>query len=211
MSDYGAPLVRGLLFGMALQLAVGPVCIFVFLAGAAQGFYEAMSGVLGAALVDALEIALAITGVGLIVRRGGAAGAKLRIFGALVLLLFGASFILDAVGFSILPDFALFSAASADGTFIKALLLTLSNPLTLVFWVGVFSVKVSREGYGGASRCLFGLGCVLATLLFLSLAALAGGLAKEMITPCQLRLLNAAAGLLMFYFAYRSFRGGEGG
>ena len=149
MSDYGAPLVRGLLFGMALQLAVGPVCIFVFLAGAAQGFYEAMSGVLGAALVDALEIALAITGVGLIVRRGGAAGAKLRIFGALVLLLFGASYILDAVGFSILPDFALFSAASADGTFIKALLLTLSNPLTLVFWVGVFSVKVSREGYGG--------------------------------------------------------------
>lgn len=210
MSDYGAPLVRGLLFGMALQLAVGPVCIFVFQTGAAQGFFVAMSGVLGAVLVDALEISLAIAGVGALVRRRGAAVTKLRIFGAMVLLLYGASYIFGAMGVSVLPDFGLLSPSRYDGAFVKALILTLSNPLTLVFWVGVFSAKVSRERYGGGSRWFFGLGCLLATLLFLSLAALAGGFAKEMISPLQIHLLNAAAGLLMFYFAYRILRGGAG-
>lgn len=68
------------------------------------------------------------------------------------------------------------------------------------------------DGYGGVSRCLFSLGCLLVPLLFLSLAALAGGLVKEMFSPSQLRLLNAATGLLMFYFILPAgvFGGGTG-
>lgn len=206
----GSALRRGFVFGMALQLAVGPVCIFIFQTGAAQGFGTAWRGVLGVAAVDALEIALAVAGVGALTGRGGRAEALMRLFGVFILLLFGATYIFGAFGISVLPSFALRFPTGLSGAFVKAALLTLSNPLTLVFWVGVFSARIAREEFSRTARSLFGLGCVLATLVFLSGVAVAGSFVKEMVSPPLIRMLNVAAGLLMFYFAGKSFRRGDG-
>lgn len=53
-------LFRGLCFGMLLQLAIGPVCLFVFGTAVDQGFTAAFAAVLGTALTDGSEIAEAI-------------------------------------------------------------------------------------------------------------------------------------------------------
>lgn len=56
-------LFRGFCFGMLLQLAIGPVCLFVFGTAVEEGFAPAVAAVLGTALTDGGEIVLAILGV----------------------------------------------------------------------------------------------------------------------------------------------------
>ncbi|MBH1940032.1 hypothetical protein I5677_03870 [Mobilitalea sibirica] len=56
-----------------------------------------------------------------------------------VLLLFGANIIAGAFHFTILPQISLFSDISEKSIFIQGLLLTASNPITIIFWSGVFS------------------------------------------------------------------------
>ena len=52
-------ILKGLRFGMILQLAIGPMCIFIFQTSIAHGFFAGEMGVLGTAIVDSLEIILA--------------------------------------------------------------------------------------------------------------------------------------------------------
>ena len=49
---------KGLRFGLLLQLAVGPVCLFIFSSATRYGTLAALAAVLGGALVDAAEMAL---------------------------------------------------------------------------------------------------------------------------------------------------------
>jgi len=49
-------LIKGFRFGMILQIAVGPLCLFIFQTAVTSGFFTAMIGVMGVALVDALYI-----------------------------------------------------------------------------------------------------------------------------------------------------------
>ncbi|MDD2994424.1 MAG: lysine transporter LysE, partial [Pygmaiobacter sp.] len=60
---------KGLRFGLLLQLAVGPVCLFVFSSAARYGTAVALAAVLGVALVDAAEMALAAAGAGRLLQK----------------------------------------------------------------------------------------------------------------------------------------------
>lgn len=60
-------IIKGFKFGMLLQIAVGPICLFVFQTAAAHGFTSAMSGVIGVTLIDALYILAAICGLGTLI------------------------------------------------------------------------------------------------------------------------------------------------
>ena len=62
-------IVKGFRFGMILQLAIGPMCIFIFQTSIKYGFLQAEQGVIGTAIVDSLEILLAILGVGMILEK----------------------------------------------------------------------------------------------------------------------------------------------
>ena len=82
-------------------------------------------------------------------------------------------------------------------------MLTGSNPLTVLFWAGVFSAKVAAEGYGRAALWSFSLGCIAATVGFLVAVALAGGLVAHTAPPIVIRSLNVAVGCALVYFAVR--------
>ncbi|MBP1745267.1 MAG: hypothetical protein H6Q58_2245, partial [Firmicutes bacterium] len=76
---------KGFRFGMLLQVAVGPVCLFIFQTAASSGFASAEMGVLGVAIVDALFISAAILGIGALISRYPKAEKFLKYFGAAVL------------------------------------------------------------------------------------------------------------------------------
>lgn len=195
--------LKGFRFGMILQLAIGPMCIFIFQASIAHGFLAGEIGVLGTAIVDSLEIILAIIGIGVILKKSKRAEMFLRIFGVSILLLYGCVSILSAFEVSVLPKFQIHSLDSSGNTLIQAIILALSDPLTIVFWSGIFSVKITEEHLQKIDLQLFACGCVLATLFFLTLVSFAGSMTKQIIPPMVIRVLNFLVGLLMFYFAYR--------
>ena len=147
-------LFQGLRFGMLLQLAIGPLCLLVFETGATQGFFTALPAVCAIALVDALYIALSLLGVSALLQNARVRTA-VKWMGCSVLVLFGANAVLGALDISLLPSVSLFSYTQGRGVFIKALLLTASNPLTILFWGGVLSARAAEHGFTRGGLMLF--------------------------------------------------------
>ncbi|SDN00643.1 LysE family transporter [Acetanaerobacterium elongatum] len=192
----------GLKFGMLLQLSVGPVCLFVFQTSGSRGLLAGLLCVLAAALADAAYITLAGFGASVFFNRPRVR-LCVKLFGCVILCLFGLNMVLSVFGLSLLPKLSLFGQVPAGGVFVQGLLLTASNPLTILFWGGVFSAKAAEKNMSKSGLFFFGLGCVLATLLFLTAVALLGSIFNTFLPAIVLTVLNAAVGCLLVFFGIR--------
>lgn len=191
---------KGFRFGMLLQIAIGPVCLLILQTAIASGFAAAESGVLAVVLVDALFIFAAIWGIGALFTRFPQTKVILKFFGGLVLILFGFSNILGLFGITLIPGLNL-SARSGSGSFFTTMLvLTLSNPLTILFWAGVFSTKLAEENFQRGQVYAFGGGAVLSTAFFLSLVSFLGSLVNAYLPPMFIQALNFIVGLVLIGF-----------
>lgn len=196
-------IIKGLRFGMLLQLAVGPICLFIFQTAAISGFAAAFTGVLGVALIDGLYIIAAIAGIGILLNKVKSLKRVLQLFGAVVLMLFGLNSILGTFHISIFPSITLIGTQTIDIFFLKAMFLTLSNPLTILFWAGVFSTKMAEASMKKHEMYLFGLGAVLSTILFLTLIAILGHFIQTFLPLNIINYLNIFVGLVLIYFSIR--------
>ena len=197
---------KGFRFGMLLQIAIGPVCLLILQTAIASGFSTAESGVLAVVLVDTLFIFAAIWGIGMFFNRFPQTKAVLKIFGGLVLILFGLSSILGVYGISLFSGLNLNAYADKQSFFFTMLLLTLSNPLTILFWAGVFSTKLAEENFQRNQAYAFGSGAVLSTAVFLSLVSFLGSLANTYISSTFIQILNFIVGLVLVSFGLYTMR-----
>lgn len=204
MRKAGSSLIwQGLRFGMLLQLSIGPVFVLVLQTAVGGGFLAAEGAVLGTVLIDAVYIAAAIFGLGTFINRSKRVRRALQFVGAGVLILFGLITVLGGFGISVLPKLGL-SNAQAGSAFLKGLLLTLSSPLTIVFWAGVFAAKMGEEQLEQSQALLFGTGAILSTLLFLTLVATLGGTLGAFVSGTLMNTLNVLVGLLLIGFGIRT-------
>lgn len=195
-------ILKGFRFGILLQFAVGPVCLFLFQTAVSSGLQPALTGVIGVSLADGLYIALAIFGLGALIRKNTRLQNSFRRFGATIVILFGLSTLLGAFGISILPSLPL-QTAGIQSIFVKALLLTLSNPMTILFWTGVFSAKIAEDKLNKKAITAFGLGAVLSTLVFLSSVSFLGSRIAGFLTPNLLLVFNTAVGIILMGFGLK--------
>ncbi len=195
---------KGLKFGMLLQFAVGPVCIFIFQTASLQGFYPAVTGVLGVTLIDGLYILAALLGIASVIERKEVRSA-LKLSGAAILLIFGLSTVLGQFNIRFLPSLSIQNTPNATGVFIRSLLLTASNPLTIIFWAGLFSAKIAEQNMKRKDLYNFGFGALLSTFFFLTLISFAGSFTGTFFPPDLIQILNILVGLLLIYFSIRMF------
>ncbi|MFV0412810.1 MAG: LysE family translocator [Oscillospiraceae bacterium] len=199
---------KGFRFGMLLQFAIGPVCLFILKTAAQRGFAAALPGVVAAALADAAELLLALWGVGAILQKSPRAKKILAAGGSFVIFFFGLAFVLGAFHLSVLPAISLPGPASG-AVFESTLLLVLANPLSIVFWGGVFSARVASQHLVKKDLAFFAAGCILSTLVFLTGVSLLGSLAGQFLPPVFIAVLNAGVGAAMVALAlqglYRAF------
>jgi threonine/homoserine/homoserine lactone efflux protein len=194
--------LSGLRFGLLLQLAVGPVCLMVFNTAGTWGFLMGSLSALTVTVVDGLYIALATLGVSTFLQNQRVK-KTIRIVGAGVLILFGLDIAAGASGTSFLPKIALFQNFGADNVFLRAAILTGSNPLTIVFWGGVFSTRITAADMSRGQLFSFGAGCAAATFLFLNGVAVAGGAVKSFLPPTLMKFSNVCVGVAIIFFAFR--------
>ena len=194
-------LFKGLKFGMMLQLAIGPVCMFIFNLGSNKGFVSAETAVVAVTLVDAIFVLLAILGISSFIKNERVQKV-FKIFGALIVAYFGTSIISGVFGLNIMPDINLFAGQKSSSSFINGFLLTASNPLTILFWTGVFSTKISEEKLKRREVHLFAIGAILATLLFLSVISFVGSITQIFVSTFVIKLLNVLVGIVLIYFAF---------
>jgi threonine/homoserine/homoserine lactone efflux protein len=190
---------QGLGFGLVLQISVGPVCIAVLHKGLTLGFRNAFSMVWGVVLVDAFYIVLSLVGITAILQAGPARKA-IGLAGALLLLYFGLRYLrapAQPVQFERQPESPAKSFAYGVG-------LTLTNPLTILFWAGVLGAMMSTRSLGGNDNLVFfALGCILATLVFLTAVALAGHSLERVLSNQVSIWLNRIVGLFLIGFALK--------
>jgi threonine/homoserine/homoserine lactone efflux protein len=187
---------------MLLQIAIGPVFIYIFKTAASSGILAAESGVLAATLMDLVFVTLAILGIGSLLDKPRVK-IILKYFGAAVLGYFGIGIILGTVGINIIPSFGGASPTSAANVFATTFILTASSPLSILFWTGVFATKLSCEGYQRKEMMLFGIGAVLATLVFLGIFAIIAGLLQPVMNYTVINILNFIVGMIIVGFGIK--------
>jgi threonine/homoserine/homoserine lactone efflux protein len=173
--------------------------VFFFVVGMAMrvGLASGLLTVLAVTVVDYLYIALAVLGIGKLLEKPRARRI-MGIAGSIVLVAFGAfmlgSALRDGTGAGAGPGAAVGTARGGLEGFLAALLLTLSSPLTVVFWTGLFAARAAEKGYTKKQLVVFGLSAGLATPVFLGVAVVVFSAARSWIPPGVIHVLNAAVG-----------------
>lgn len=195
-----AKIFSGFRFGLLLQFAVGPISLYIFKVAVSAGFFKAFVGTIAVTLADSLFIIAAIIGIGTLLEKYSGFKKFLTYFGGAILILFGISIVVATIQSGILKDARVVTEASIGKIALEAFVLTAANPLTILFWAGVFSTKVADEGMDRRAMYGFGIGAALSTLICLSLLAIIGDFFQVFLTPEIMFVLNIVVGLVLVYF-----------
>ncbi len=197
------PLVNGIVTGLFLQLAIGPVFFYVVNLALQKTVWNGIAGVIGVTFVDYLYITLAILGVGKLLE-----AEKTRHFfkliSSIILILFGAMIIHGIVNGR--ATVGALGLADLWSSFSSVALLTLSNPMTIVFFVGLFAAKAVDHGYAQKELFFFGFGAGLATFLFMGCSVLLFSSIKSSVPVWLAQSMNLVVGFLLIGYGCLEFK-----
>jgi threonine/homoserine/homoserine lactone efflux protein len=194
-------IIDGIRFGMILQFAIGPICLLVFRTSGTLGLFQGITVVIGVALIDALYIFLASIGMGSILDNSKIK-RTLKYIGGIVIIIFGFNIILNSFNFTIIPNIRIVQN-NTHNAFVQGLILTISNPLSIIFWGGVFSGKIGNENYSKFDIFQFGIGCIISTITFLSVIAVIGSIVNVFLTEIVINVINAIVGFIIILFGIK--------
>lgn len=194
--------LKGLYFGMMLQLAIGPVCLFIFNTATTNGFFSAMQVVVAVTLIDALFIILSLFGISLILNNENIM-FFFKIFSGMILIFFGINLICSVFDFPFFNNIFSIENLLSNNFFLTGLVLTVSNPLTIVFWGSFFSKQVSENNYNSIKLSFFAIGCISATFLFLIFVSVLGIYFTKFLTQDIILILNLVVGLIIALFGVK--------
>ena len=193
---------NGLITGLLLQLAVGPFFFFIVNLTLQKTILDGFVAVFAVTLVDYLYITLAILGIGKLFEKKKVK----RIFSivsSIVLMIFGVILIKGILGSNISINVAT-DSKNLLTSFTSVFFLTISSPMTIVFFTSLFTAKTVQYNYAKRELVIFGFATGLATFIFLGLTVFLSSLIKGNIPMLLIQFLNALVGcLLIGYGAVR--------
>ena len=190
-------LLRGLVIGFSIAAPVGPIGVLCIRRTLADGRAVGFAAGLGAATADALYGAVA--GFGLTVVSTALVGQQgwLRLIGGAFLCWLGARTFLARPA----EDAAPVRGSGLLGAYASTLVLTLTNPMTILSFAAVFAglgVGAAGGGYGAAAVLV--LGVFAGSALWWLVLSGAVGLLRHRVTPRGLRWVNRASGTIIAAF-----------
>lgn len=192
-------MLNGFLTGLLLQIAIGPVFFFILNISLQKTIMDGWFAVVAVTLVDYMFIALAVLGVGKLLEKPRIKLA-LGITSSIVLILFGIIMMV-----SINPNSHISIAdhtieSTYISSFISAFLLTISSPLTIVFWTSLFAARAIEKGYAKKELICFAAAAGSATLVFLVFAVTLLSTLRTSIPLWLLSLSSKAVGLVLIIY-----------
>jgi len=189
--------IRGLIIGFSIAAPVGPIGVLCIRRTLADGRTSGFLSGLGAATADALYGCVA--GFGLTVISGFLVDQRFWI------QLIGGIFLL-ALGIKTLRSVPAERAAAASGTGLAAsyastLLLTLTNPMTILSFAGIFAaLGVADTGGDFSAAALLVLGVFVGSAAWWLLLSGGVGLLREKLSSGVLRWTNRFSGAILLVF-----------
>jgi len=202
----------GVVIGFVIAAPIGPVNVEIIRRGLAEGFRAAVLTGVGSTLADVVYILIAYGGADPLAHREGA-GRLLFSAGAVVLIYLGATAIRSAIRPVPLP------AANDDGrsvagrgrrAFSAGFVITLFNPMTIAFWLGILGASLAarpRQQLG--IELLYVASLMVGCLLWVVLLSAGLHFGRSFVRGPALRIVSAVAGVSLIafglQFALRAF------
>lgn len=190
-------LIKGFIIGLSISVPVGPIGILCIRRTLAQGRMVGFLSGLGAATADAFYGAVAGFGLTFLVNFIIGKQYWLHLIGGALLIILGVKTFLSKPA----EEGAPVDGNSRWHAYLSTFFLTLTNPLTIIFFVAVFA----GLGVGGGENH-FLLAGILVTGIFIGSAmwwlVLSGftGLLQKLLSPRRLQWLNRISGLIILGF-----------
>ncbi|QCW01958.1 LysE family translocator [Natrinema pallidum] len=200
----GSEVLQYILLGLALSIPIGPINIKIVNQGLKDGFWNSWLVGIGGMAADLILMFLIYFGLSERLTTT-TAQAVMWVFGAVVLSYLGYESIRDAQNTT---EFG--TAVEADGgrqeslsrSFVSGFLIAISNPLNLIFWIGIYgSVLAATLDQAGIEVAL-----LYSASIFIGIASWDLGLAtathygRQFVTAKLLRYFSVGAGLLLIGF-----------
>jgi threonine/homoserine/homoserine lactone efflux protein len=199
-------LLDGMLTGLFLQLAIGPVFFYLLSITMDSDFINSLSGILAVTLVDYSYIILSLIGIGKLLQKNKIK-KKFGITSSIILVLFGLMILHKGIAGISESTAHVVSAWTPLASFTSCFILTISSPLTIVFWSSIFSAKAIEKNYQKAQLVIFGMGTGLSTFVFLSVCMWILSMVKSGIPAWIVQILNCmVGGVLILYGIIRAIK-----
>jgi len=188
---------KGLTTGLFLQLAIGPVFFYIMNLTLQHSIYDGLVAVLAVTLVDYFYITLSIMGIGKLLEK-----KKInKIFGivsSLILITFGALIIYGITNSVTLTT--RINSISLVSSFLSVFFLTISSPMTIIFFTGIFTAKAVEYNYTKKELWIFGLAVGSATFLFMGLSVIIFSMLKQKVPIILIQSLNLTVGIVLICY-----------
>ncbi len=192
--------LRGFLTGLVLQLAIGPVFLVVANIAIEFGRIHGFFASAGVIIVDYMYIVLAILGVGKLLEASKYKSIFANI-SSVILILFG--FVLIRKGFAFNLNNMEVEHLTVLQSFGITFFLTLSSPLTIIFWTSIFANKSIEYSLRNTELIYFGLAAGFATVSFLGIAVILLSLFNNIIPDIVIKILNIIVGFILVLYGLK--------
>lgn len=196
-------LLKGFVLGLSIAAPVGPIGVLCIRRTLSEGKSSGVATGLGAATADAIYGTMVALGVTFISSALADHGAWLRLIGGGFLCYLGVTTFVSK------PTYASPSAASHGvlRSYATALLLTLSNPMTIFSFAAIFAGSgVVDAASTSLASALLVLGTFLGSASWWLVLTSAVQLLRGKLDQRLLRWLNRASGLILIAFGLSSLR-----
>ncbi|HVU70372.1 MAG TPA: LysE family transporter, partial [Ktedonobacteraceae bacterium] len=185
-------LLRGLLIGFSIAAVVGPIGILCIQRSLHKGFLTGLVTGMGAATADGIYGGIAAFSLTVITHILIGQQNWIRLLGGLFLLYLGLKALLSKPA----EQAARAGGGSLPGLYVSTLLLTLTNPLTILSFATVFAgLGVGTNGHGSlAAATLVTLGVFAGSSCWWLLLSGGVSLLREKLTARWLLWMNRLAG-----------------
>jgi len=191
---------------LILQIAVGPITFFIINIVIQRTLLDGFFAILGAALADYCYITLSIIGIAKLLENVRIK-KTLGFISSLVLILFGFYIIIGSLRNIQVNVGITNNLQDLTRSFISTFMLTLSNPLTIIFWTSIFTARSIEYSLNRKELIIFGFAAGLAVFLFLGTIVLIISIFKYSIPVAAVRLANILVGLILItYGLFRSIK-----
>lgn len=194
-------LLDGMKTGLFLQLAIGPLFFFILGITLDSGIASGISGIAAVTIVDFIYIILSILGVGVIIERS----KNKNIFNIIsngVLIIFGIFFLIKAIR-GYIDEQSMSVSFTPVKSFITCFILTISSPMTIIFWTSIFTTKGIENNYSKNSLAFFGLGAGIMTFIFLTTSIFLLSRIGTFIPGFIIQLLNFTVGAVVIIYGIK--------
>ena len=189
--------VRGLLIGISIAAVVGPMSILCMQRTLIFGQRYGLISGLGIATADAVYGSIAAFGVTVIAGFLVSQQVWIRLIGGLFLVYLGIKIVLTRPA----ERAAAAEANSFFGAYASTLLLTLTNPLTILSFAAIFAgIGVAGASKSYLSATLVVLGVFAGSALWWCLLTSAISLLRRKLTPAWLLWINRISGSIITLF-----------